>query len=126
LNVLLITDQHLVELALRMVVVTEEPDVTWRWQTTVKLGMRDCLDEGPWDLVLLDLDTRGHPKRLAAAAKLRLITRERKPGAKLITITGLPLDQEEVQARQMDVDAYLRKSMTTQELSDAIWKAMRG
>lgn len=126
MNVLLITDQHLVELALRMVVVTEEPDVTWRWQTTVKLGMRDCLDEGPWDLVLLDLDTRGHPKRLAAAAKLRLITRERKPGAKLITITGLPLDQEEVQARQMDVDAYLRKSMTTQELSDAIWKAMRG
>ena len=126
MNVLLITDQHLVELALRMVVVTEEPGATWRWQPTVKLGMRDCLDEGPWDLVLLDLDTRGHPKRLAAAAKLRLILRERKPGAKLITITGLPLDQEEVQARQMDVDAYLRKSMTTQELSDAIWKAMRG
>ena len=126
MNVLLITDQHLIELALRMVVTTEEPDATWRWQSTVKLGIRDCLDEGPWDLVLLDLDTRGHPRRLAAAAKLQLILRERKADAKLITITGLPLDQEEVQAQQMGIDVYLRKSMTTAQLSAAIWKAMRG
>ena len=115
MKVLLITDQQLVSMALRMMLEQERPDVELTWKISSPMGVGACANEGPFDLIIVDLDTMG-AKRLQLARKVLYLQRS----ANVVTITGIPSPDEEAEARNIDVAAYLSKNMPNADLAAAL------
>lgn len=115
MKVLVITDAQLVAEALRMMLLAERPDIEVVWKFSTPLGLAECVNGGPLDLVIVDIDMMG-ARRLQLAKKVLHLQRR----AELVTLTGRPTPDEEDDAEKLGVAAYLSKAMPNADLLAAL------
>jgi len=115
LRTLIISDQQLVAEALRMMLTAERPDMTVTWKVSPPLGLGACVNGDPFDLIIVDIDTMG-ARRLQLAKKVLFLQRT----AEVVTVTGLPMPDEQKDAESIGVAAYLSKATPNANLMAAL------
>ncbi len=88
--------------------------------TSLESGMR-LLAQGEYDVLVLDLDLAGEDGLLLAREALRL-----NPAAGVVVATGLDASDRIVEAVQLGVRGWVAKTVTPEDLVDAVQGVARG
>ncbi|MGA8977536.1 MAG: response regulator transcription factor [Pedococcus sp.] len=88
--------------------------------TSLETGMR-LLAQGEYDVLILDLDLAGEDGLLLAREALRLT-----PAAGVVVATGLDASDRIVEAVQLGVRGWVAKTVTPEDLVDAVQGVARG
>lgn len=118
---LVISDQPLTVIALQSVLRHAHSEAELFDAVHLGEALQTLSDQGPFDFIVLDLDTQG-VKRVSGAALLRQMW----PGVPLALISESQHDQDV--ARSVDIGAmgYLLKTDTTEALSEAMARMLTG
>jgi DNA-binding NarL/FixJ family response regulator len=112
---LVISDQPLTVIALLSVLRHADPEADLFDATHLGEALRTLSDQGPFDFIVLDLDTHG-VKRVSGAALLRQMW----PGVPLALISESQHEQDVRRSVDIGATGYLLKTDTTEVLSDAV------
>jgi DNA-binding NarL/FixJ family response regulator len=116
---LVISDQPLTVIALQSVLRHTDPQAELFDATHFGEALRTLSDQGPFDFIVLDLDTHG-VKRVSGAALLRQMW----PGVPLALISESLHEQDVLRSVDIGASGYLLKTDTTEVLSDAVTRML--
>jgi len=118
---LVISDQPLTVIALLSVLRHARPDAQLFDATHLGEALQTLTEQGPFDFVMLDLDTYG-AKRVSGAALLRQMW----PTVPLALVSESQHDEDVVRSVDIGAMGYLLKTDTTETLADAMAHMLAG